>query len=183
MPISSIPFIYTAVFATILVSTVPKSEIRRLSIYGIIFGGVFDFVIVTIANLTGSFKYINYEAFGLMGIHFIAPISWSIFFIMYFYFLPKKNIYIYIYTTIGIVYSMFFCQMITKLGVLKLAHGIIDSIVPFVIWFPAATWGFLRLTTPQQQESRIPISFVLSPQSARKIEKEDREFKIKKLKK
>lgn len=123
----------------------PKNEIRRLFIYGLIFGGIFDIVIVGIASLIGEFKYINYEQFGLMGIHFMAPISWTIFFIIYFYLLPDKKIYIYLYVIMGIIYSIFFCQVIVKLGVLKLAHGIIDSIISFLIWYPTATWGYLNL--------------------------------------
>lgn len=146
MPIKFIPFIYTFIFALILVLVVPKREIRRLSIYGIIFGAVFDVILVSIANILGAFRYINYEPFGLIGIHFFAPISWAIFFIIYFYFLPNKTHYIYIYEVSAIFYSMFFCQMITKLGVLKLTHGIVDSIIPFIIWFPVATLGYLKLT-------------------------------------
>lgn len=145
IPIKFIPFIYTSIFSIILVNIVPKNEIRRLFIYGLIFGGIFDIVVVGFANLIGEFKYINYEPFGLMGIHFMAPISWTIFFIIYFYLLPDKKIYIYLYTIMGTFYSVLFCQMITKLGVLKLAHGIIDSIIPFLIWFPVATWGYLKL--------------------------------------
>ena len=140
-----IPFIYAGIFGIILVSVVPKKDIHWLFIYGLIFGGIFDIIIVGLANLIGEFKYINYEPFGLMGIHFMAPISWTIYFIIYFYFLPARKLYRYIYTTIGAFYSMLFCQMITKLGVLELAHGIIDSIIPFVIWFPLATWGYCRL--------------------------------------
>jgi hypothetical protein len=146
MAINLIPFIYTAVFAAIVVALVPRQEIRRLSIYGIIFGGGFDAVVVSIANLFGEFNYINYEPFGLIGIHFLAPVSWTLFFIIYFYHLPAKKIYIYIYTTMGIFYSMLFCQMITKLGVLSLTHGIYDSIIPFVPWYIIATWGYLKLT-------------------------------------
>jgi len=145
MPIKYIPFIYSFIFAAILVAAVPKNEIRRLSIYGIIFGAVFDVVLVEIANLTNSFRYINYEPFGMLGLHFMAPISWAIFFIIYFYFLPKKKPYIYIYTITAVFYSMLFCQMITKLGVLELVHGTIDSIVPFVIWFPTVTWAYYKL--------------------------------------
>lgn len=145
MLVKFIPFVYTFVLAAILVVTVPKVEIRRLSIYGIIFGAVFDVIVVSIGNITGSFKYVNYEPFGLIGIHFFAPISWAIFFIIYFHFLPHKKIFINLYVVSAIFYSMLFCQMITKLGVLKLAHGIFDSIIPFVIWFPLATWGYLRL--------------------------------------
>jgi hypothetical protein len=145
MAIKYIPFFYTLIFVVILVAVVPKAEIRRLSIYGIIFGAIFDVVFVSIANITGSFRYINYESFGLIGIHFVAPISWAIFFILYFYFLPNKRSYIYLYIISGVFYSMMFCQMITKLGVLKLSHGIIDSIIPFVLWFPLVTWGYLKL--------------------------------------
>lgn len=145
MPIKYIPFIYTFVFTAILVAAVPKKEIRRLSIYGIIFGAVLDIVVVEIGNLTNSFRYINYEPFGLIGLHFMAPISWAIFFIIYFYFLPEKKSYIYIYTIMAVFYSMLFCQMLTKLGVLELRHGIIDSIVPFVIWFPIVTWAYCKL--------------------------------------
>jgi hypothetical protein len=142
MPTSAIPFIYTAVFGIILVAVVPKKDIKRLFIYGLIFGGIFDIITVSLANLIGEFKYINYGPFGLMHIHFIAPLSWTIYFIIYFYFLPEKKLYRYIYTIAGTFYSIMFCQMITKLGVLKLAHGIIDSIIPFVIWYPIATWGY-----------------------------------------
>ncbi|MDX9872609.1 MAG: hypothetical protein RBT41_09345 [Clostridia bacterium] len=146
MPIRYIPFIYAFVFAAILVAAVPKNEIRRLSIYGIIFGAVFDIVLVGVAVATKSFSYVNYGPFGLFGIHFMAPISWAIFFILYFYFLPSKKGYIYLYIVSAIFYSMMFCQMIAKLGVLKLSHGLIDSIVPFVLWFPLATWGYLKLS-------------------------------------
>jgi hypothetical protein len=101
--------------------------------------------VVTVASLIGEFKYVHYEPFGLMNIHFMAPISWTIYFVIYFYLLPKKRLYIYIYTAAGVFYSILFCQMITKLGVLKLAHGIVDSIIPFVIWFPTVTWGYFWL--------------------------------------
>jgi len=145
MPIRYIPFIYTAIFALILIATVPKMEIRRLSIYGILFGAVADILVVGFAVITGSFSYINYEPFGLMGIHFFAPISWAIFYIIYFYFLPERKSYMYIYVTLAIFFSMLFCQMLTKLGVLRLAHGMYDSTIPFIIWFPTVTWAYLRL--------------------------------------
>lgn len=146
IPIKFIPFIYAGIFSIILVNVVPKQEIRRLFIYGLLFGGVFDIVVVEIGNLIGEFRYINYGPFGLMGLHIMAPVSWTLYFIIFFYFLPKKKLYLYLYVTMGIIYSIFFCQVITKLGVLTLAHGIITSIIPFLLWYPTATWGFLKLT-------------------------------------
>ena len=176
MPISLIPFLYTAVFAAILVAVVPRSEIRRLAIYGMIFGGLFDVIVVEAGNLLGEFRYINYEPFGLMDLHFMAPISWTIFYILYFYFLPERNGYRYLYTLMGIFYSMLFCQMITKLGVLSLGHGIIDSIIPFVLWFPVVTWGYLRLTrlSVLEGENRDAFFFSQQPQPAAKMMSEER---------
>ncbi len=177
MPIQFIPFIYTTIFALILIATVPRSKIRRLSIYGIIFGAVFDILLVLVTNFFREFGYINYGPFGLFGIHFLAPVAWSIFFIMYFYFLPKRKTYMYIYVTVAVLYSIAFCQMISKLGVLYLAHGIIDSIIPFLIWFPIATWGYLKLTSTsstQQYEKKKSMRFIPYPQPARKfISKEE----------
>lgn len=145
MPTNAIPFIYSGIFAIILINVVPRREIRRLFIYGLIFGGIFDIAVVGLGNLLGEFKYIDYGPFGLLGIHFMAPIAWTIFFIIYFYLLPEKKLYLYIYVTAAIFYSFFFCQMIAKLGVLTLTHGMIDSIIPFLIWYPTATWGYFRL--------------------------------------
>ncbi len=121
-------------------------EIRRLFIYGLIFGGLFDsFLVCIIGNLTGRFGYINYEPFGLLGIHIMAPISWTIFFIIYFFLLPEKKVYIYLYVFMGIFYSVLFGHMISGLGILKLTRPI-DSIITFLLWFPIATWGYFRLT-------------------------------------
>ncbi len=152
MPVKAIPFIYAGIFAVILINIVPRKEIRRLFIYGLIFGGIFDIIVVGLGNLLGEFKYINYEPYGLLGIHIMAPISWSIYFIIYFYLLPKKKLYLYIYVTVAFYYSILFCQMLAKLGVITLNHGIIDSTVPFLIWYPTATWGYYRLT---KNDSRL----------------------------
>ncbi|KAF1083972.1 hypothetical protein SPSYN_02884 [Sporotomaculum syntrophicum] len=146
MPVKLIPFIYTAVLALILIATVPKEIIRRLAIYGIIFGAVFDIVLVVVTDALGEFGYRNYEPFGLLGIHFLAPIAWAIFFIMYFYFLPERKPLVYVYVTVAILASIAFCQTLAKLGVLYLTHDILDSIIPFLIWYPAVTWGYYRLT-------------------------------------
>lgn len=121
-------------------------EIRRLFIYGLIFGGLVDLILVCIiGNLTGRFGYINYGPFGLLGIHIMAPISWTIFFIIYFYLLPEKKVYIYPDVFMGFFFSILFGHMISGLSILKLTHPI-DSIIAFLLWFPIATWGYFRLT-------------------------------------
>jgi predicted neutral ceramidase superfamily lipid hydrolase len=144
MPVKFIPMVYTFIFVLTMVAVVPRAEIRRLSIYGIIFGAIFDVIAATIGYLTGLFGYIDYQEFGIMAVHFFAPISWAVFYVLYFYFLPKKNIYRYVYVLSGIFYSVMFSQVISKLGILN-PGPLIYPIILFIIWFPLATLGYLKL--------------------------------------
>lgn len=48
--------LYAAAFAALLVVAVPRNEIRRLSIYGIIFGAIVDVISVIFGNLTGLYR-------------------------------------------------------------------------------------------------------------------------------
>lgn len=173
-----IPLIYTGIFGAILVTTVPKKEIRYLAIYGIIFGAILDVLAIIFGRITGLYGYINYGPLGMMGLHFFAPISWTLFYMLYFYFLPKRKPLMYVYVASAIFYSIFFANLIVNLGIFNLTHRLLDPLIAFSIWIPTATWGFLWLTKAQQQESRIPMRFKLSPQPARKIEKEDRKVKL-----
>jgi len=171
MAITFIPFIYTAILALICIVLVPRNKIRRLAIYGIIFGAAFDVVLLLLTNSFGEIGYFNYGPFGLLGIHFISPIAWAIFFIMYFYFLPNIKLYQYIYITVGILASIAFAHTITQLGILYLTHGTIDAIFTFLIWYPAATWGYAQLlhyVEGQQPEEQRARSFMPHPQPARK---------------
>lgn len=145
MPKYFIPLIYTGIFAIILVVAVPKQDIRRLAIYGIIFGAVVDVFTITLGNITGLYGYINYGPFGFMGIPFFPPISWTIFFMLYFYFLPEQRPLLYVYVASAIFYSILFANLIMNLGIFTLSHRWLPSLIVFSIWIPAVTWGFYKL--------------------------------------
>ncbi|NBJ14925.1 MAG: hypothetical protein FNP40_05005 [Dehalobacter sp. 4CP] len=153
MAVKFIPMVYTFIFALIMFAVVPRAEIRRLSIYAIIFGAIFDVIAATTGYLTGMFGYIDYQEFGVMKLHFFAPISWAIYYVLYFYFLPEKNIYRYIYVLSGIFYSVMFSQVIGKLGILNPGPQLLYPIILFCIWFPLATWGYLKLVDWDKKRS------------------------------
>lgn len=71
MAVKFIPMVYTFIFALIMFAVVPRAEIRRLSIYAIIFGAIFDVIAASIGYLTGKFGYIDYQEFGVMALHFL----------------------------------------------------------------------------------------------------------------
>lgn len=61
--------IFTVIFAIILIANVPRQEIQRLSIYGIIFGGIIDVLVHSFGYVAGLFAWINYGPFGFIGVH------------------------------------------------------------------------------------------------------------------
>lgn len=139
--------IYTMVFALILIVSVPRKEIQRLSIYGIIFGGILDALVHLFGYVTGLFSWINYGPFGFLGVHIFANVSWSIFYILYFYFLPRRKPLNYVFVFSGIFFSLLYYNMVIDLGVLQSSSRIWLPLGGFVVWFSIATWGFYRLNS------------------------------------
>jgi hypothetical protein len=147
--------IYTFALALTLIVSVPRKDIRRLAIYGIMFGAMNDIIALTLGKLLGTYEYINFAPLGYWVYPFFAPIAWTIFFILYFYFLPKPKPLMYVYVISGIGYAVFFAQLLFNLGIMVVhpkffslyVDRLFDSILVFSLWFPLSTWGFLRLTS------------------------------------
>lgn len=81
-----------------------------------------------------------------MFIPFFPPISWAIFFILYFYFLPERKPFLYIYVAAAVFYSILFSNLIINLGIFSINHKWLIALVTFTLWFSAVTWAFRRLT-------------------------------------
>lgn len=137
--------LYMVAFATILILLVPRADIRRLSIHGIIFGGFMDVLVHSFGYVTGLFAWIEYGPFGFIGVHIFAHIAWSAFFIMYFYFLPKKNPLNYLFAGAGVFLSIIYYNLVLDLGIFIAKSRLIFPLLGFSLWFSIATWGFYKL--------------------------------------
>lgn len=56
MPIYYFHLIKLSIFLLAMVLVVPRAEIRRLAVYGIIFGSAYDVIGLTIGHLTNVFR-------------------------------------------------------------------------------------------------------------------------------
>ncbi|KGK83914.1 membrane protein [Desulfosporosinus sp. HMP52] len=139
--------IFTMVFALILVATVPQRETKRLAIYGIIFGGMMDSLVHLFGYITGLFSWINYGPFGFLGVHLFPGISWSIFFIIYYYFLPQQKPLNYIFAVAAIFFSTLYYNLLSELDLLYSSSKLWLPLAGFAFWFSTATWGFYKLNT------------------------------------
>lgn len=145
MPKYFIYLIFTFVFSVILIATVPKLEIQRLSIHGIIFGGMMDVLVHVFGNITGLFAWINYGPLGVMGIPMFPSISWSMFFIMYFYFIPVIKPLHYVFASASVFFSLLYFNLMIDVGILKSSSRFLVPVMGFAVWFSIATWGYYRL--------------------------------------
>jgi hypothetical protein len=115
--------LYSGILAIILYCLVPRKSIRRLFIYGVIFGSIIDFAAVIVFTFfLGIGGYINYGPFGFMGIPFFPLIAWCCYFILYFYFLPNKP-YVYLYPIVAALYSTLFSNILQNIGIFKWILG------------------------------------------------------------
>ena len=155
MPIYYFHLIKLAIFLLSLVILVPRNEIRRLTIYGIIFGSFYDVIGLTIGYFTNTFRWINFNPFGYGYIPIDSPISWCTFFIMYFYLLPKNKQFIYIFPIAGVVMSMIYSRVLVNLKMF-IEPVLFLRIANFILWFSLATWGYLKLKEYIERKNNNP---------------------------
>lgn len=140
--------IYTAVLAVILVTLVPRAWIRRLFIFGLTFGAVGDFVAISLLTvLLGVGGHKNFGPFGFGPIPFFPPLAWTIWFMMFFYFLPDGLVWKVIYVVTAAGHAVLFSHVLSNFNVFQWNAG--PLLVPFLIyltWFSLSTWGYERLT-------------------------------------
>lgn len=146
MPTCFIYPIYTTVLALALVVVVPRAEIRKQVTYAITFGGAGSVLIVWLISPFNAFEWLNMGPFGYGRVAFFPPLAWTIYFVVYFYLLPRKKPWIYVFVFLAACYSTLFSNVLMNLGILQWNRGRIA--LPFLlyfIWFTAATWIYTRI--------------------------------------
>ena len=130
-----------------MVLLVPRETIRKLFLPAMIFGGVFDVAIIAlVSKLLGVGGHINHGPFGAFGLPFFPPFAWTIWFLMFFYFLPERKPYIVLYILTAAAAAVMFSNVLINLGIFAWHYG--KFIVPLIIyglWFSLSAWGYRRL--------------------------------------
>lgn len=138
--------IYTSILAIVLVLLVPKETIKKSAMLGIICGAIGDVVVILLLGLLNIGEYLNYGPFHLEIIPFFPPFAWTIWYILYFYFLPDQKYLRYIYVFSAASYSTMFSNVLAHLGIFKWNYS--NVILPFIIyltWISISTFGTLKL--------------------------------------
>ncbi|KAF1083969.1 hypothetical protein SPSYN_02881 [Sporotomaculum syntrophicum] len=151
MPLHFIYPVYSALLMLLVLAVVPREQIKKLSLFAIIFGAGADLVVIVVITILGVGEYINIGPFGFMGIPFFPLLAWTAFFILYFYFFPEKIPWSYIYVLLAAGYSTMFSNVLENLGIFRWNYG--NLVVPYLIylgWFSLASWYYLKDTREEK---------------------------------
>jgi len=175
--------IYTSILALLTFAIVPRKEIRRLAIYGIVFGAVADIFFIELLGIMGMGKYINFKYFGAFGISFFPPIAWTAYFILYLYILPKNKPWKYLFPVIASCYSIYFSNILQAMDIFKWNYGnpVLPLLIIYAPWHFGVTWAYLRITNETFIKKKIRNTIIPAPAMKQKhIERKIRFLKPKK---
>jgi hypothetical protein len=146
MPNYWIYLIYTVTLALIMIAVVPREVIRRLAMPALMAGGISDIGLVLLLNAIHAGHYKDFGPFGFLEIPFFPPIAWTIFYIIYLYFLPIRSSLVYLYALVAAGYSILFANVLVNLGILWFSHRVLVPVLIYPLWFLLITYFYLKLT-------------------------------------
>lgn len=95
LPVTIQVFFYPGFILIVLIFlliTVPRAAFRALLPYGIVLGGLLDYLWnLVLGNLFRIFVYTNHGIFNVSGQMFLAPLAWTLIIVFYLYFWPRDN--------------------------------------------------------------------------------------------
>jgi hypothetical protein len=132
-------FLFKALFFGLAaVVIIPKKELRKFFVYGLIFGGAGDLLLILVmGTLLHQLKYLNMGVFNIFGIFpFWTPLAWTFTLMFFLYCLPLRKIIYYPYI---ICFGMFGYMV----GILLQNFNLYEYIGIYKFFAPAILTGYL----------------------------------------
>ncbi|AFQ43559.1 hypothetical protein [Desulfosporosinus meridiei] len=137
-------FIFAATIGLATIILIPRNLYKKYLLYGLIFGGIGDTLLVALFHFMGYLNYKNMGETSIFGLFsFWTPIGWTFYFMLFFYFLPvRKTFFVpYLLAFVALNYSV---GMVMSQSGLYETIGIYKYIQPFVYlsWCLISVWIF-----------------------------------------
>ncbi|EHQ88325.1 hypothetical protein [Desulfosporosinus youngiae] len=137
-------FIFAALIGLATIILIPRNLYKKYFLYGLIFGGIGDTLLITLFHLMGYLNYKNMGVTSIFGLFsFWTPISWTFYFMIFFYFLPVKKSFLvpYLLAFVALNYSV--GTVMSQSGLYEVI-GIYKYVQPFIYlaWCSISAWAF-----------------------------------------
>lgn len=127
---------------------IPKELYRKFLIYGLIFGGIGDFLFVLFGSkIFHLFEYRQMGFFNLFDmVSFWTPIAWMFVLMFFFYGLPVRRIFLYLYVPSFGFYGYCVGLVLQNFGLFQY-NGAYQYFALLVLtgWFAFSAWAYLKL--------------------------------------
>jgi len=145
----SIFFFYKALlFGIAAYAVIPKHEFKKYLLYGFVFGAIGDVILVLISGpVLNLSRYHNTGFFSVYGVFsFWTPISWMFAFMLFFYFLPVRIVFLIPYIIGFAIFGYMVGLVLSNLGLYEYV-GIYKYFAPltFIAWFSVAAYVYFRI--------------------------------------
>ncbi len=144
----TIMFILTLIF-------IPRHQYKQYLVYGFLIGGLGDAVVVTIMqNLLGVMWFKNQGLFSVMGHHALSPPSWTVTFMLFLYFLPKRRSFLYPYILTWSLYSVGYSYVVRNAELYDFRPWLMPYVGCFIFlgWWGFAAWLFQKTSSLVNEE-------------------------------
>ena len=146
--------IIAAIIGGAAIALIPKEKYKRFFIYGLLFGGLGDSIIVPLlSKIFPLYQYKNMGVFNILGLYSIwTPITWTFVFAIFLYLLPIRKVFLvpYIITFVGFNVAM--GMVMHSLGLFEYKKPLYQylDLISFSLWFIIAAWIYIKA-------ERIPL--------------------------
>jgi hypothetical protein len=146
---------YILVALIVIFLVIPQKDLKRYFIYGVLFGGFGDVVVVGLfQNLLHIIWFKNAGIFNVLGENLLSPPSWILTVMVFLRFLPMRRIFQYAYVLAFAAFSVGYGYLVYNVGLFDFKPWFypLYAYITFLLWWSTITWVFVK-TSPQTKSS------------------------------
>lgn len=139
-------FKFAAILVLASIVLIPRNLYKKYFLYGLVFGGLVDILLVSLLHFIGVLNYKNMGVTSILGLFsFWTPIAWIFYFMIYFYFLPVRRSFLIPYVILFVALNYSVGLVMSQSGLYEII-GVYKYIQPFIylLWSSISAWTFLK---------------------------------------
>lgn len=143
---SMIYLIFAALAGVTFLLVIPKERYKRYLLWGFIFGGIGDTLVVVLLSSLNLIQYKNMGVFNIFGLFsFWTPLTWTLVFSVFFYLMPVRKVFL-------VPYILYWGALSYSVGLVMQSFGLFEyigihrylSMPTFLLWYTVSAWVYLK---------------------------------------